>query len=275
MGADRGSPQLHLPGNDRRLKSGITSGAWRRAAVPACLVLALATAACSEHSSLYIRVMRDDGRPDAGLDVTILPVDPEALYDSLTAAARTPPPHIPALDEAMRRFQPREAQGAFDGGWEATRDSVEALADSLRGSDRRTPEYRTAYTRLRRLYDRLGQRAAARDRATRGENRDLADRAARAAEELRRWERSAFAGYDTLLARRIARSGRQGVRASTDPTGVIHVDLAPGRWWLRARRRVRDNPFLERLWNVPVTTNGLVPVHVRLVPENGLVQWRH
>jgi hypothetical protein len=44
---------------------------------------------------------------------------------------------------------------------------------------------------------------------------------------------------------------------------------------LRANRGLRDNPFLERVWNVPVTTNPLVPVRVRLTAENARLEWRH
>lgn len=235
----------------------------------------LAAAGCAEQSALHLQIVRDDGRPDAGFEVVIVPVDPQALFDSLTAAARTPPPRFPELEEAMQGFRRREQPAVGNSGWQATRDSVEALADSLRGADRRTPEYRNAYGRLRGLYDRLGQRTAARDRATRSEYRELADQAALASEAMRRWERSAYGGYDSLLARRIARTGQQGMRAVSDSTGSIRVDLAPGRWWLRARRRLRDNPFLERVWNVPVTTNRLVPVRVRLTVDNAQLEWRH
>jgi hypothetical protein len=224
---------------------------------------------------VHIRIVRDDGGPEAGIELTVLPVDPERLFDSLTRAARTPPPNNAELEDAMRRYQPSDRAGSRDGGWEATRDSVEALADSLRGVDRRSAGYRAVYGRLRALYDRLGQRAAARDRAMRGDTRELADRAAQAAEALRRWERTAFAAYDSLIADRIERTGREALRARSDSAGWVHLELPAGRWWLRARRRARDNPFLERLWNVPVTTNRLVPVHVRLTPDNARVQWRH
>lgn len=239
----------------------------------------VALAACAEAATLDIVVLRDDGRPDVELDVTILPIDPQALYDSLARAAPTPRPEFPELEATMAGFRaqaPRPRPGS--GGWEATRDSVEALADSLRHADRTTPAYRAAYGRLRSLYDRLGRRAAERDRADRSafrEDRELADRASRAADELRRWERIAYARYDELLAASLARSGRRALRVAADSAGLVRATLPPGRWWLRARRRVRDNPFQERRWNVPVTANRLVPVRVRITAANAQFRWRH
>ncbi|HXV85952.1 MAG TPA: hypothetical protein VD793_04600, partial [Gemmatimonadales bacterium] len=102
----------------------------------------------------------------------------------------TPRPEFPELEAAMaayRRGAEPVGSVAGSGAWEATRDSVEHLADSLRRSDRTTPAYRAAYGRLRALYDRLGLRAAERDRTSRDHRRQdrlLADRAAAAADEL-------------------------------------------------------------------------------------------
>ena len=243
------------------------------------MVAALAVAACGETSVLTIDARLDEARPAIGLEITLLPVDPEALYDSLAAAAPTARPDFAALEQLITRYRiPTRRTSTTDGGWGAARDSVETLADSLRGADRTTPGYRAAYGRLRLLYDRLGQRSAARDRAEREtlrEDRSLADRAARAADELRRWERVAFAGYRDRLAAAVAATGREAARVATDSAGQVSITLSPGRWWLRAHQRVRDNPFQERLWNVVVTTNRLVPVRVRLTPENGTLRWRH
>ncbi|HXV85953.1 MAG TPA: hypothetical protein VD793_04605 [Gemmatimonadales bacterium] len=85
----------------------------------------------------------------------------------------------------------------------------------------------------------------------------------------------AFAGAGEAMGAAIARSGREGRRLTTDSLGHARIEIPPGRWWLRARQRVRDNPFQERLWNVPVTANRMVPVRVRLVPGNADVHWRH
>jgi hypothetical protein len=250
-----------------------------RRAPSASLLLPFVLAACGETSTLDLIAVRDDGRPDPGLSITVLPVDPNALYDSLARTAATPRPEFPDLEAAMAGFRahtPTVRPGA--GGWEATRDSVEALADSLQQTDRTTPSYRVAYGRLRALYERLGQRAAERDRAVRGAyraDRELADRAASAADELRRWEGAAYVAYPDVLAAAIAASGRGAVRVTPDSTGLARITLPPGRWWLRARRRVPDNPFHERLWNLVVTTNRLVPVRVRITAGNAGLQWRH
>ncbi len=53
------------------------------------------------------------------------------------------------------------------------------------------------------------------------------------------------------------------------------LNLEPGRWWILARTRVPDNPFLERRWNVPVTLNRLLGVHLPLWERTTVLRWRH
>lgn len=224
--------------------------------------------------------MADPGAPYAGLEITVLPVDADALLDSLAASAPTPPPTFPELEAAMNayRLRDRPTFSGLDAAWRATRDSVSALADSLRGKNRASPAYREAYNRLRALHDRLGQRQAERDRAMRSlirEDRDLAQRAARAADELRRWESIALDRYPDLLADRVTRSGREPHHVTTDSAGLAHVEVPPGRWWVHARLPHPQNPFQELYWSVPVTTNGLVPTGVVLREVNAEARWRH
>lgn len=229
---------------------------------------------------LAIRASAEGGAPLAGLEITILPVDPEALLDSLTATAREPRPAFPELEAAMEAYRlgDRPTVGGLDGAWRATRDSLSRLADSLRGSNRASPAYRAAYDRLRSLNDRLAQRQAERDRAMRSlirDDRDLAQRAARAADSLRRWERVAFAEYPAQLADAVVRSGRDPRHVATDTAGTARIALLPGRWWVHARMPHPQNPFQELYWNVPVTANGLVPTGVVLSRANAAALWRH
>lgn len=250
------------------------------------LWLALVTAAapgCAQDAALVVRVDRRPGIPPAGLEVTIFPVDPDALLDSLTRAARRPRPEFPELMREMAGFRRDPAADPTGDAravraWDATRDSVEALADSLRAMDRASLAYRDAYGRLRALYDRLSQRAAQRDRAARGElraERDLAQRAARAADSLRRWEQVAYADFAGRLEQAVRQSGRDIRQVSTDSAGVAAVTLPPGRWWIQARVRDPDNPFLERYWNLPVTLTRLAPVALPLLERTATTQWRH
>lgn len=250
------------------------------------MAFALAAAAapgCADHAALVVRAAPHSGIPPAGLEITIFPVDPQALLDSVAAAARTRKPEFPALEREMANFRGDAALDTTGStrairAWDLTRDSVEALADTLRRLDRASLAYREAYGRLRSLYERLGQRGAERDRALRGGQggeRDLALRVARAADSLRRWEQVAYADFPDRLEHAVRQSGRDVRQATTDSTGRAEVTLPPGRWWIQARVRVLGNPFLERHWNVPVTLTRLGSVAVPLLDRTAATRWRH
>ncbi len=264
-------------------------GAHRRQRAPAApsvvlLLLAVTQAACSDDARLEVRLQSQPGVPPAGLDITALPVNPDALLDSLAAAAPTPRPTFPELERAITGFRSGgdhpDSAGALHAtaAWQAVRDSLEALAGHLRTLDRASLAYREAYQRLRALYDRLGQRAAERDRAMQaglGPERELAQRAERAADSLRQWEQLAYADFPARLEAAVRRTGRDLRQVSTDTTGVARFTLPPGRWWIQARIRDPENPFLERYWNLAVTLTPLVPVAVPLGARSAQLRWRH
>lgn len=230
-----------------------------------------------------MRLVRQPGIPLAGLEITVFPIDPDALLDSLATQARRPRPQFAGLDAEMAAFRgggSPDTTGSTNAlrAWDATRDSVEALGDTLRAMDRASLAYRETYGRLRALYDRLGQRAAERDRALRGGlsgERDLALRVARAADSLRRWEQVAYADLANRLERAVRQAGRDVHQVSTDSSGVTTISLPPGRWWIQASVRDPRNPFLERYWSVPVTLTPLVAVVVPLMEQTAVTRWRH
>jgi hypothetical protein len=247
------------------------------------VLLAAAQAACSNQAELEVRLLDQPGVPPAGLEITALPVNPDALLDSLGAAAPAPRPAFPELERAMAGFRTGAGQTDSAGAlhataaWQAVRDSLETLAAHLRTLDRASLAYREAYQRLRALYERLGQRAAERDRAMQtglGPERELAQRAERAADSLRQWEQVAYADFPARLEASVRQTGRDLRQVPTDTTGVARFTLPSGRWWIQARVRDPENPFLERYWNVAVTLTGL-PMAVPLGARWALVRWRH
>ena len=247
------------------------------------MLAVVGSSGCAAESHLVVRLDQRPGASSAGLEITVFPVDPDAVLDSMAAASRRPRPDFSAIEREMAGFRAAAAPdttGALGAirAWDITRDSVEALAGTLRALDRASLAYRQAYGRLRGLYERLGQRGAERDRALRGGlsgERDLAARAARAADSLRLWEEVAFAAFPERLERAVQRSGRDVHQVSTDSTGAARIALAPGRWWIQARTRDPRNPFLERYWNVPVTLSGLASVAVPLLERTAVTRWRH
>jgi hypothetical protein len=253
-----------------------------RAALAGLAVLCLASAAlgCGEKMPLTIRARDAAGNPLKGLAITVLPVDADRILDSLEAAASSPKPRFPELEAEMANYRrgnkPQFAE--LDRAWQATRDSLAALSDSLHRMNRAAPAYREGYSRLRALYLRFNRLTSERDRAIQaavGEDLDLARRAARAADSLRRWEGVAFARYAELLSAAVIAAGREPRQAVTDSSGAARVEVEPGRWWLYARLDDPENPFQEFYWSVPIRTNGWVPTVGLLDQKNAVRRWRH
>lgn len=258
----------------RRIKAPLTTS---RRLVPALLAGVLI--ACTDAPvPVQVRVTVD-GRPVPGLEITAFPYDPGRLLDSLAAAHDVPRPDYDSLERVLLTFAPEPEASEDSAGLEvrATRDSVAALADSLRAADRRSPGYASAYQRFRRLYARLVQRSAGRETARRDERdplRDLALRAGRAADSLRAWEHAAYAGFDSAASLAETRAGLAPVAGVTDAAGWVTLRLPPGGWWLDARVELPDNPFAEHVWLVPVVSAGF-PFRVPLSERTARVAWRH
>ena len=247
-----------------------------------CLVV---ITGCGSPATLYVRVAMEEGLPTSGVEVVALPFDSQQLLDSLAQASRQQSPEFPELEARINRYRRgqassggKESDNVSQREWRSIRDSVARLADSLRGGDRKSRPYREAYDRLRTLYSRLSLKTAARDVALRREfagDLQLAERARRAADSLRAWERNAYRDYPELARSRAAQTEREPARDTTDATGKITFRLSTGRWWLNIRRPDPDNPFLEMIWNVPVTVSGIAPVVIPLTERNRTLRWRH
>jgi hypothetical protein len=238
-----------------------------------------ALSACTDRSTAVAVRVTLDGAPVPGLDVVAYPFDPGRLLDSLAAAHPVPPPDFADLERELLAFRPPPPapEDTAEIGRRATRDSVAALADSLNAVDRRSPGYAEAYRRFRQLYMRLVQRSASREAARRADLdpvRDIAGRAARAADSLRAWEREAYAGFDAAVADLSARLGREPVHAATASDGWLELELAPGSWWLEARRPHPDNPFAEYAWRVEIVAAGF-PFRLPLSEATATLEWRH
>ena len=251
----------------------------RRSAV--LYVVLLAGAGCADRPAhVIVHVLVERSPVPGAADVVALPFDPRALLDSLALAADQPAPAFPGLEAELRAFQAPPPTDLGEAGrvWAATRDSLVRLADSLRGVDRRAPGYRAAYSRYSALYQRLAQRGAAREAVMRdltGAVRDLARRAGRAADSLRRWEGMAYATFDSLAALTVSRAGREPVRAVPDNDGRATFELPAGAWWITLQRPHPANPFLEYVWVVPVDSRAGLPFGVPLLERNATMRWRH
>jgi hypothetical protein len=243
--------------------------------------MTVALGACSSSAThLEISAFHEGGTPLAGIEITALPFDAEHLLDSLTRRSNAPKPAFAELEAAIATYRRPDASELHEIGtaWRATRDSVARLADSLGNVSPDSPGYGAAYERLRQQYRRLAQRAVERDAAFRdqiGEDRNLALWATAAADSLRAWERSAYADFPNLADSAIARSGRTPVTGETDEQGRLELELHPGEWWIVTRLPDRENPFIERYWNVAVVVTSFGPARLPLYERNSSERWRH
>lgn len=218
--------------------------------------------------------------PVDSIEILLLPVDVQAILDSLNVAAREPRPEFEQLERELWQYRPAN-QTAVDSlrrEWARARRGVELLADSLSRLPRESAAYDEHYRRFRDLYIGLSKEERAfeiRFRELVGDARDLATRAAAASDSLRRWERVAYAPIDSLLVAAAASTDRQDTILFTDQDGRVSLELRPGRWWIVARVPHPENPFLEYYWNVPFVVNPLVPVAVPATERQALERWRH
>jgi hypothetical protein len=248
---------------------------------PTIHLVGLLALGCAERAvPIDVHAALSDSEPLVGVEIAALPYDPQRLLDSLAAADSTPRPDFSALEAELLAFHRPPAPATdneADRAWRATQDTVRRLADSLRRVDRRAPGYATAYGRFRQVYRRLVERAGARDASLReltADVRTLAERAGRAADSLRAWERVAYAGFDSVAARAAAASGRAPQSSETDGEGWARFELGPGKWWLLLQLPHRDNPFLEYRWDIPATVSGF-PIRIPLHSGNARLSWRH
>jgi len=254
----------------------------------AALVLAVIPAislgffGCSQ-SDFRVEVIANypDGVALAQLEVTALPFDREALRDSLAEASASPRPRFAELEEDLASYERPDISQLTEAflPWQAIHDSVKHLADSLSnaGADS-SPQYAMAYDRLREQYQRLAQSSVDRDAALKeqvGDDRQLAARAAAAADSLRAWEASALDHFPALADSAMARDDRGIHVATTNAEGIAEFRLAPGRWWIVSTWVDPENPFREYHWNVGVVVRRfggrLVPLH----EGNGTGKWRY
>jgi hypothetical protein len=249
--------------------------------VGAAALLVVGTLACTGRPApvTWYAVAEDDA-PIADLEIAVLPFDPDAILDSLAAAAPRPRPIVGDLEERIRTYHAPDADSlaAAAAPWRALRDSLVALADSLNTMGRGAAAYGRLFRRFREAQPRLAGLAARRDSVLDrliADQRALAERAGAAADSLRAWEEVAFAPYPALAEAALARSGRAAFTVRTDSTGTARAELTAGRWWAVARRPDPVNVFVEHAWTLPFTTTGWLPLQIPLLPQNAERRWRH
>ena len=206
--------------------------------------------------------------PLPGVEVAALPYDRDSVLITLEHRAATGRPHTRELDSLFQAFRDpflRFSRAAWQveqaGRWqrELTAKRAAAAQDSP-GARELTLQLRRADDSLRRLTPLLERTRAALSAA-----RDtLWPRIEQLRADVRRWEHSTYAGYDTI-GRGFARDRlRIGVADTTGALGWAKLELSGGRWWIYARSPDPQDPNAQWYWNVPASADT-----IRLRPATG------
>lgn len=237
-----------------------------------------ALTACGSAELVVIAALGDGTDPNArlldALEVQLLPYDRDAVFDSLAAAASRPEPEIPAdlLATQEEIAQARQAWSAADARWGVLRESVDSLSRQLEQMDRNTRDYQDLYNLWEDDNDELAR--VQRDRDTyfvqfTGLQEEAIGRMDSVRAVRADWADEAFMDVDAVVVARIEMSGLNIAVDTTDATGGIRIEVAPGDYWVHARYELVSE---ELYWNVPITVARGEPMEVRLSRENAEVR---
>ena len=186
----------------------------------------------------------------------MLPYDRDSVIASLEQRASTARPHSGRLDSLYAVFAPPFAiaaeAGALAGRLEAEIATLRRTLDTL---PRGAADYAAAYGRFGRLSDslaRLRSRSDSAERVLAALRTRLQPRIDSLRAEVREWEQSAYAGYDTLTERLAKERRLPPLLDTTDASGQARFRLQAGQWWIYARSWDATDPNREWYWNVPV-----------------------
>ena len=191
-----------------------------------------------------------------GLPVIALPYDRDSVIASLEERAGSPRPHAGRLDSLYATFAAPFAVVAESGALASRLEGeIAGLRRTLDTLPRGAGDYAVAYGRFGRLSDslaRLRSRADSAERALAALRARLQPRIDSLRAEVRTWEQSTYAGYDTVTERLAKERRLPPLLDTTDASGLARFRLQAGEWWIYARSWDATDPNREWYWNVPV-----------------------
>jgi len=245
------------------------------------MALLLGAGACGPAEvvvSMEVEVPNPDGSGMRQLtlsdvEVQLLPYDRDAIFDSLTAAAATPEPPIPA-ELLAARDEVQDAQAEWDAAqrrWSLVRDTLQAITRSMEQYNRGEAQYLLLFREFQDFESQLG--GAERQMNTLFARFDSLQRGTiRASDSVRilqdNWADEAFADVGQIFQDKVAAAQLDVAVDTTDATGVArgNLNVRPGQYWVYARYPV--SAYTEFYWNVPVTVERGDPVQVTLTQAN-------
>jgi len=206
--------------------------------------------------------------PLPGVEIVALPYDRDSVLRMLEARAPSERPHTRELDSLFQAFRVpflRFARAAWQ--VEQTRRSRDSLAAQRSALGPDSPAAHELGAQIARFDDSLRRLTPEleRGRAALSAARDtLWPRITPLQADVRRWETSTYAGYDTIVRGLVRDRLRLGLADTTDMMGWASLQLDSGRWWIYARSPDPQDPHGQWYWNLPVQADTL-----RLSPATG------
>ena len=238
------------------------------------LIATLALTGCGSASiSVVVELEGEDGGDARRLEdivVRLLPYDRDRVFDSLTQAAPTPEPQIPAdllaarddIAEAQRAWSAASARAAV------LRDTISKLNERLAGLNPAMNDYKELFLQVDPMiteFEGLENQVQSRFETFNDLQQASFERMGAVRIEKENWEMQAFSDIGDVIAARVDATGLEEAADTTGVEGAVLVELAPGQYWVYARYEL---VYDELYWNVPVTVERGDPVVVRLTRAN-------
>lgn len=199
--------------------------------------------------------------PLPGLVVTALPYDRDSVIAALEQRASAGRPHTRALDSLFQAF--RAPFVAFTrAAWQAEqarrrRDSLTALRGAAAAGSAGARELDRRIAALEDSLQLFGPELSRTRQALSAARDTLWPRIRQLQEDVRRWELSTYAGYDSIVRGLVQERLRIGFADTTDATGWVELRLDSRSWWVYARSPDPLDPNAEWYWNLPAAADTL------------------
>ena len=229
--------------------------------------------ACRPGEATIVVALGEDGagNPVEDVEIRLLPYDRDQIFDSLTNAATTPEPEIPA-DLLAAQAEIADAQQAWrdtEARWNTLRDTLQKLNTTLEGLNPGMTAYRAIFNEWQDLEAQYNR--AERQNETLFDNFTELQQAAIGRMDSMQivqadWADQAFEEVDYIIAAKVELSGLEPLADTTDANGIARFDeVAPGAYWVYARHEL---PYNELYWNVPILVTREEPFVLRLSEDN-------
>lgn len=221
--------------------------------------------ACDSRRPIAVQIQVPDlagmDTPVPGVLLAALPYDRDSILAAMTQRAATPRPNTQLLDSLFQAFhQPFLAFSRA--AWEVERATRrrDSLVSARAGAAPGSPAAGELGARLSALDDTLARMTPELERTRRllAAARDtLWPRMEQLRAEVRAWENSTFAGYDTVVRTQSVDKMRPLIADTSDAGGWGLLRITTGSWWIYARSPDPQDPNFQWYWSIPVTTDTI------------------